>query len=133
MISEIRVVQKHPPIGRTFGEVFGPPRPNGRAQRARQYTCAKFRLFKIGQTQACRYSTCRSQCPEHEYNFLFEIGLNLTKLRAITRCPYMDARANLGYYCAIKWPNFNIFQWDLFYMISTLELHYISKFQPSSC
>ena len=121
-------------MGRTFGGVLGLLHPTGRARGGHTHTRAQnFDFFKIGQNQACRYSTCRSQCPEHEDNFLFEIGLKLTELRDLTRCPYMGANGNLGYYCAIKWPNFNIFQWNLFYMISTLKLHHISKFQPSSC
>ena len=103
------------------------------ARGGHPYTRAQnFDFFKIGQHQACRYSTCRSQCPEHEDNFLFEIGPKMTKLWTKTRCPYMGVQANFGYFCAIEWPNSNIFQWNLFYMISTLKLHHIPKFQPSS-
>ena len=127
------MTNKKTPMRRTFGGVLGLPRSTDRARRPHLYTCTKFRILKIGQNQACRCSTCRSQCPEHEDNFLFEIGPKMTKLWTKTRCPYMGANGILGYYCAIKWPNFNIFQWNLFYMISTLKLHHIPKFQPSSC
>ena len=96
--------------------------------RGAQIWARKLEFSKIDQNQACMYSTCRSQCPEHQDNFLFEIGLKLTELRVITRCPYMVASANFGYFCAIKWPNLNIFQWDLkFYMISTLELRWVKR------
>ena len=130
---EILLDQKPPPSSRTFGYVSGPSHPSGPAGRPRPNLGAIIRILNIDQNQACGCSTCRSQCPEHEDNFLFEIGLKLTELRGLTRCPYMGANGILGYYCAIKWPNFNIFQWNLFYMISTLKLHHIPKFQPSSC
>ena len=62
----------------------------------------------------------------------FEIGPKMIKPK---REAHIWARGgDFGYFCVIEWPNSNIFQWDLFYMISTLELHdHISKFQPSSC
>ena len=50
-----------------------------------QVWARKFEFLKVAQNQACEYSTSRSQCPEHEDNFLFEIGLKLTELRGITR------------------------------------------------
>ena len=59
--------------------------------------------------------------------FLFEIGLNLTELWAKAGCPSGRPRANFGGFWAITWPNFNIFAWDLFYMINTPELHHIAK------
>ncbi len=128
VIIEILVDQKAPPRGQIFGWVFGPPRVSVPAgTHAHIWACPKSTYLKIGQNQACRYSTCRSRCPEHEDNFLFEIGRKLTELRAMARCPYMGARANFGRFWAITWPNFNIFEWNLFYMINTLELHHISK------
>ena len=89
----------------------------------------KFEYPKIGQNQAPRYYTCSPLCPEHGDTFLFEIGLKLTELRAIPRCPNMGVRREFDRFWAIKWPNINIFQWDLFYMISIPKLHHISKFQ----
>ena len=109
-----------------FWDLHAHPGPRGAHARI---WARKFEFPKIAQNQACGCSTCRSQCPEHEDNFLFEIELKLTELRGVTRLPYMGASTNFDYYCAIKWPNFNIFQWDLFYMISTHKLHHISKFQ----
>ena len=48
-------------------------------------------------------------------------------------CPYMGVRVILAFKLVIKWSNFNIFQWALFYMTNTLEIHHISKFKHSSC
>ena len=79
-----------------------------------------------------RGSSDSSLSPEHRDIFLFEIGLKVTKLWPKCACPYMDARANFDRFMALEWPDYNIFAWNLFYMISTLELHHISKFQPSS-
>ena len=127
-LSRYWLTKNHHPVAELldgFRDLHAHPCPRG--ARA-QIWARKLEFSKIDQNQACMYSTCRSQCPEHQDNFLFEIGLKLTELRGITRCPYMVASANFGYFCAIKWPNLNIFQWDLFYMISTLELHHISKF-----
>ena len=86
-----------------------------------------FDFLKSSQNHANRGSTCRSQCPEHGTIFLFEIGLNLTELWAKAGCPSGRPRANFGGFWAITWPNFNIFAWDLFYMITTPELHHIAK------
>ena len=105
-----------------FRDLYAHPGPRG--GRA-QIWARKFEFSEIDQNQACGYSTCRSQCPEHEDNFLFEIGLKLTELRGVTRRPYMGVSANFGYYCAIKWLNSNIFRWDLLYMISTPKVHKI--------
>ena len=63
-----------------------------------------FEFFKIGENQACRYSTCRSQCPEHEDNFLFEIGPKMTKLWTKNVCPYMDASPNFDLIMAPECP-----------------------------
>ena len=38
---------------------------------------------------------------------------------------YMGAQANFDRFWTIIWPNFNIFEWNLFYVINTLELHHI--------
>ena len=35
--------------------------------------------------------------------------------------PYFD------YILALEWANFNIFTWDLFYMISSVKIHNISE------
>ena len=78
------------------------------------------------------YSTCASWCPEHGDTFLFEIGLKMTELWTITRLVASGRETNFGHFWVIKWSNINIFQWDLFYMISIPKLHYISKFQLNS-
>ena len=65
-----------------FRDLYAHPGPRG--GRA-QIWARKFEFSEIDQNQACGYSTCRSQCPEHEDNFLFEIGLKLTELRGVTR------------------------------------------------
>ena len=92
----------------------------------------KFEYSKIGHNQAPRYSTFSPLCPEHRDTFLFEIVLKMTELRAITQCPNMGVRREFDHFWVIKWPNINIFQWDLFYMISIPKLHHISKFQLKS-
>ena len=90
-ISEIRVIQNPPPIGR--------------------YTCTKFRILKNRSKVKTKVVDLTSQCPEH---FLFEIGPKMTKLCGDAHIYGMGARANFGYFCAREWPNSNIFQWDLF-------------------
>ena len=47
----------------------------------------------------------------------------MTELRAKNVCPYMGAHPIFDYILALKWSNFNIFTWDLFYMINMHKLH----------
>ena len=53
----------------------------------------------------------------------------MTELWAKNACPYMGADAIFDYILALKWANFNIFTWDLFYMIYTHKRHIIAKLQ----
>ena len=132
VIFEIIVDQIPPPYGQTFGGDSGPPCPSMPTGQPCPFLGIKYEYLNVAQNQASKYSTCSSQCPEHEDNFLFEIGHKMTKLRANTLCPNMGASANFGHFCAIRWPNINIFQWDLGYMICTPKLHHTSKFQFKS-
>ena len=56
----------------------------------------------------------------------------MTELWTITRVVASGRETNFGRFWVIKWSNINIFQWNLFYMISIAKLHYISKFQLNS-
>ena len=53
----------------------------------------------------------------------------MTELWAKNACPYMGADAIFDYILALKWANFNIFTWDLFYMIYTHKRYIIAKLQ----
>ena len=57
--------------------------------------------------------------------YFFEIGPNITELWAKNVCPYMGVHPIFDYILALKWSNFNIFTWDLFYMINRHKLHII--------
>ena len=47
----------------------------------------------------------------------------MTELWAKNACPYMGARTIFDYNSALKWANFNIFAWNLFYMMHRHETH----------
>ena len=53
----------------------------------------------------------------------------MTKLRAKTWVLARARNAVFGHYLAIKWPNFNIFGSDLFYMINSHKVRVIAKLQ----
>ena len=80
-------------------------------RKTREFSCDKMRTTDAhrtsNQNQACGCSTCRSQCPEHEDNFLFEIGLKLTELRGITllraKATLSHLEPLLGYISKIHW------------------------------
>ena len=80
-------------------------------RKTREFSCNKMRTTDAhrtsNQNQACGCSTCRSQCPEHEDNFLFEIGLKLTELRGITllraKATLSHLESLLGYISKIHW------------------------------
>ena len=65
--------------------------------------------------------------------FLFvQIGPKMTEIWAETYTPKYGASADFDIYRAIKWPNFNIFGWDLRYMISWYNIHILCDLQPTS-
>ena len=53
----------------------------------------------------------------------------MTELWAKNACPYMGASTIFDYILALKLANFNIFTWDLFYMIHRHETHIIAKLE----
>ena len=53
------------------------------------------------------------------------ISLKLTELWHQYACPYMGAHAKFDLLIAPDWPNYNIFWWNLFYMINRHKLHII--------
>ena len=57
----------------------------------------------------------------------------MTELWAKNVCPYMARVPYFDYILAVELANFNIFTWDLFYMISSHKLHIkpIPVFVPS--
>ena len=77
----------------------------------------------LAQYYANRGLSERSRSPEYQDIKIFEIGWKMTELWALTRCPNMGADTILALKSALKWANINIFQWDLFYMISRHKLH----------
>ena len=56
----------------------------------------------------------------------------MTELWAKNVCPYMVTRPIFDYILALEWANFNIFTWDLFYMIDMHKLHLIAKLELSN-
>ena len=70
-----------------------------------------------------------SWSPEHSHIKIFEIGPKMTELWAKNACPYMGASTIFDYILALKWANFNIFTWDLFYMIDRHETHIFAKLE----
>ena len=56
----------------------------------------------------------------------------MTELWAKNVCPYMARAPYFDYILAVELANFNIFTWDLFYMISSHKLHIIAKLQLSN-
>ena len=56
----------------------------------------------------------------------------MTKLWTKNVCPYMARAPYFDYVLAVELANFNIFTWDLFYMISSHKLHIIGKLQLSN-
>ena len=56
----------------------------------------------------------------------------MTELWAKNVCPYMARVPYFDYILAVELANFNIFTWDLFYMISSHKLHIIAKLQLSN-
>jgi len=83
----------------------------------------------LAQKWSTGYSIDSSWSPEHSHIKIFEIGPKMTELWAKNACPYMGADAIFDYILALKWANFNIFTWDLFYMIHRHETHIIAKLQ----
>ena len=76
----------------------------------------------LAQKWSIGYSIDSSWSPEHSHIKIIEIGPKMTELWALTRCPNMGAGAILALKSALKWANINIFQWNLFYMISMHKL-----------
>ena len=63
---------------------------------------------------------------------IFGIGLKLTELRAKTVCPYMGGGPYFDLIMATECPKYNIFWWNLFYMLDRHKLHIIAKYQLSN-
>ena len=94
IILEILVARYTPSIGETFGEILSPLRQMGYMPRP---------------------------CPNMARKFGF--GPKMTELWAKNTCPYMGARTILDYNSALKWVDFNIFAWNLFYKIHRHKTH----------
>ena len=125
VIFEITVDQIAPLIGATFGGVLGPAPLSGHGLRPYPYmgTARQMLFLFLAQYYANRGLSERSWSPEYQDIKIFEIGWKMTELWDLTRCPNMGADAIMALKSALKWAHINIFQWDLFYMISRHTVH----------